>query len=204
MKAIEIHISNHFNYTTKPEMVEYLGVPKNEVAKWTGVNAAIVSSCQAAMAVPWGTLSDIIGRKPIILLGLTFTMISSLIFGFSKSLGMMFFARALSGLMNGNVGILRTVVAELVPEMELQPRAFSIMPLVWTVGSIFGPAFGGALARPADKYPSLFGGSWFFKEYPFALPNIASAVLFIVGISTGFLFLRVGSILINPYVCMLS
>jgi MFS family permease len=48
-------------------------------------------------------------------------------------------ARALQGLGNGNVGILRTVVAELCPWKELQPRAFSIMPLVHTIGAVVGP-----------------------------------------------------------------
>ncbi|KAJ5713810.1 glutamate carboxypeptidase [Penicillium malachiteum] len=142
------------------------------------------------MAVPWGTLSDIIGRKPVIISGLFCTMILSIVLGMSSSLTMVLVTRALIGLMNGNVGIIRTMVAEIVPERELQPRAFSIMPLVWTIGSIFGPAFGGALARPADKHPGLFGGSEFLKRYPFALPNIASACFFIVGITNGFLFLQ--------------
>ena len=104
---------------------------------------------------------------------------------------MLVVSRAFLGLMNGNVGIIRTMVAEMVPEKELQPRAFSIMPLVWTIGSIFGPAFGGALARPAEKHPDLFGDSVFLRRYPFALPNIASACFFVVGITTGFLFLQV-------------
>lgn len=103
---------------------------------------------------------------------------------------MLLWARALLGLMNGNVGIIRTMVAEMVPEKELQPRAFSVMPLVWTIGTIFGPAFGGSLARPAEKHPSIFGGSEFWEKYPFLLPNLASACLFVVGIATGFLFLR--------------
>ncbi|RAL60437.1 hypothetical protein DID88_000212 [Monilinia fructigena] len=54
------------------------------------------------------------------------------------SLPMAIIARALQGACNGNVGIIRTMVAEMVPEKELQPRAFSIMPLVWSLGSIFG------------------------------------------------------------------
>ena len=70
------------------------------------------------------------------------------------------------------VGIIRTMVAEMVPQKELQPKAFSIMPLVWSVGSIFGPAFGGVLANPVKQYPAIFGGSEFLKAYPFALPNI--------------------------------
>jgi MFS family permease len=143
------------------------------------------------MAVPWGALSDYIGRKPVIVSGLFCTMILSILLGMSSSLTMVLVTRALTGLMNGNVGIIRTMVAEIVPERELQPRAFSIMPLVWTIGSIFGPAFGGALARPAEKFPRLFGGSKFLKKYPFALPNLVAACFFVVGIFNGILFLRV-------------
>lgn len=173
-------------------MIESVGVAKSEVAKWVGITSAVVAGCQCIMGVPWGTASDYLGRKPVILLGLTFTMIFSLMFGFSRTLTSLIVARAFQGLMNGNVGIIRTMVAEMVPEKELQPRAFSVMPLVWTIGSIFGPAFGGALANPAEKHPTIFGGSEFLKKYPFALPNIASAILFVVGITTGFLFMKVG------------
>ncbi|KAJ5654430.1 permease of the major facilitator superfamily [Penicillium lividum] len=173
-----------------PELIQHVGVPKPEVAKWAGIASAVASVSQAIMAVPWGALSDYIGRKPVIISGLFCTMILSLVLGMSSSLTMVLVTRALIGLMNGNVGIIRTMVAEIVPERELQPRAFSIMPLVWTIGSIFGPAFGGALARPADKHPGLFGGSEFLKKYPFALPNIAAACFFVVGILNGILFLR--------------
>ncbi|KAJ5084654.1 permease of the major facilitator superfamily, partial [Penicillium alfredii] len=173
-----------------PELVEYVGVPRNEVAKWVGICSAVASLSQALMAVPWGTASDRVGRKPVILFGLTCTMVCSIMFGMSQSLTMVLISRMMLGLMNGNVGILRTMVAEMVPERELQPRAFSILPLVWTVGSIFGPAFGGMLARPAEKHPALFGDSWFLRRFPFALPNLAAACFFIIGITTGFLFLR--------------
>ncbi|GMG11657.1 unnamed protein product [Aspergillus oryzae] len=165
----------------QPEMIEYVGVPKNEVAKWVGISSAVTSISQAIMAVTWGTASDRFGRKPIILTGLTCTMIISLLFGFSQTLTWVVVTRALLGLMNGNVGIIRTMVAEMVPEKELQPHAFSIMPLVWTIGTIFGPAFGGALAHPAEKHPEIFGNSEFLKRNPFILPNIASAILFIIG-----------------------
>ena len=83
------------------------------------------------------------------------------------------------------------MVAEMVPEKELQPRAFSIMPLVWSLGSIFGPSFGGLFANPATNYPGLFGDSKFLIKFPFALPNIIAAVFFFVGILTGALFLKV-------------
>lgn len=78
----------------------------------------------------------------------------------------------------------------MVPEKELQPRAFSIMPLVWSLGSIFGPSFGGFFANPTKNLSGVFGGNRFLEKYPFALPNIIASVLFMVGISTGVLFLR--------------
>jgi hypothetical protein len=81
----------------------------------------------------------------------------------------------------------------MVPEKELQPLAFSVMPLVWTIGSIFGPSFGGFFAKPVENLPALFGNSKFLKKYPFELPNLVASVLFLLGISTGFLFLRVRS-----------
>lgn len=84
------------------------------------------------------------------------------------------------------------MVAEMVPEKELRPRAFSIMPLVWSMGSVFGPAFGGFFARPAEQYPGLFGDSAFLKKYPFALPNLVACVIFFISMMTGLLFLKVG------------
>ena len=169
-------------------MVEFMGVPKNEIAKWVGIISATISVCQCAMAIPWGTASDYIGRKPTILAGLTFTMIFSVLFGSSQNMATLLCSRALLGLMNGNVGIIRTMVAEMVPEKELQPRAFSVMPLVWTIGTIFGPAFGGSLARPADKHPQIFGNSEFWKKYPFLLSNWRLRVFLLLGLQLVFSF----------------
>ena len=71
-------------------------------------------------------------------------MITCLLFGFSQSLAWAIVARSLAGASSGTVGIIRTTVAELVPERELQPKAFSIMPLVWSVGEFVVPC------RPPD------------------------------------------------------
>jgi len=67
-----------------------------------------------------------------------------LIFGFSKSFTQALIARTAAGLLNGNVGVIRTMVAEMVTEKIHQARAFSVMPFVWSAGSILGPVVGGA------------------------------------------------------------
>lgn len=174
-----------------PEMIRSFNVPQNAVGKWAGICAAVFSLSQALFGVAWGRFSDTHGRKPAILLGLTATMITSLMWGFSTNLALAITARVLAGAGNGNVGIIRTTVAEMVPFKELQPRAFSLMPLVWNIGSIFGPSIGGALANPLDVTPGedRSGGS-LFERFPYALPNIVSAIFFAVGITTGLLYLE--------------
>ncbi|KAH8592208.1 major facilitator superfamily domain-containing protein [Bisporella sp. PMI_857] len=177
-------------YPYLPELIESFGIGKKEVARWAGITSAAFSLAQCLTAILWGRASDKFGRKPMIMAGLTMTMVTSILFGLSSSIPMAITVRALAGACNGNVGIIRTMVAEMVPEKELQPRAFSIMPLIWSLGSIFGPSLGGFFASPAKNLPNLFGHSWLLIKYPYLLPNIVTSCFFIIGISTGILFLK--------------
>lgn len=194
-------------------MIESFGVEKKSVAKWAGVIAFVFSFSQALTAVPWGRASDRFGRKYVIVVGLTSTMVTFLVWGMTTSLPMAILVRAILGAGNGNgtlvfngkvypghsnsvtdrslVGIIRTAVAEMVREKELQPMAFSLMPLVWSIGSVFGPMFGGFLAEPARQWPGLFGENRFLRAYPYALPNLAAAVFFMISLTTAILFFEV-------------
>lgn len=107
-------------------MIESFGVPENDIARWAGLTSASFSICQGFTGIPWGAASDRFGRKPIILIGLCNTMITMLVWGFSTSLPMAMTARALQGLGNGNVGILRTTVAELCPWKVRRPRCWQV------------------------------------------------------------------------------
>lgn len=82
----------------------------------------------------WGRISDKVGRKPILIGGLAGTLVSMMIFGFAKSFPVALIARAAGGFLNGNIGVIQTTVAEMVPGKENQ-REFSqskhgIQPLI--------------------------------------------------------------------------
>ncbi|KAK1238297.1 hypothetical protein MKX07_006443 [Trichoderma sp. CBMAI-0711] len=173
-----------------PEMIRGFGVKRDEVAKWAGVTSSVFSVCQSITAVPWGRASDTFGRKPVLILGLLSTMICFIVWGMSTSLAMAITVRAIMGGGNGNVGIIRTMVAEMVTEKELQPRAFSIMPLVWSLGSVVGPAFGGFFAQPAKQFPNVFGNIELFKKFPYLLPNLLATVFFLISAASATFFLR--------------
>lgn len=173
-----------------PSMVKSFGVKTNKVARWAGITSGVFSIAQSITAVGWGKASDKYGRKPTIITGLLSTMVCFVIWGMSTSLPMAIIVRAIQGGGNGNVGIIRTMVAEMVPERELQPRAFSIMPLVWSLGSVIGPSFGGFFAEPAKQYPGIFGNIEFFKRFPFALPNLVLTIFFLISATSATLFLH--------------
>ena len=186
--AEPIALTSVFPYL--PEMIESFGVPTNDVARWAGITSAAFSLAQACTGILWGRAADRLGRKPVLLAGLIGVLITILAFGLSRTLTWAIIARSAAGAVSGNVGVIRTTVAELVPQKELQPRAFSLMPLVWGVGSILGPILGGALARPAQQYPSIFDPKHLFGKFPYLLPNLVASIFFIIGLATGFLFLR--------------
>ncbi|KAI1769509.1 MFS general substrate transporter [Hypoxylon sp. FL1150] len=163
---------------------------KNKISFYAGMVTSAFTFAEFSTGLLWGRLSDKVGRKPVLLTGLIGTAISVLIFGFAPNLTVALIARAVGGLLNGNMGVLQTTVAELVTAKEHQPRAYTIMPVVWCLGSIIGPMIGGALARPCISYPSLFPPGSIWDRYPYLLPNLFSAFIVLVGVVNGILFLE--------------
>jgi MFS family permease len=161
----------------------------NKISVYAGMVTSAFTLAEFSTGVLWGRLSDKIGRKPVLLFGLLGTALSVLVFGFAPSLPVALFARALGGLLNGNIGVLQTTVAELVTVKEHQPRAYTIMPMVWCIGSIVGPMIGGALARPCVSYPEIFARGTIWDRYPYLLPNLFSAATVFFGVIIGLLFL---------------
>ncbi|OQE00588.1 hypothetical protein PENVUL_c049G03685 [Penicillium vulpinum] len=70
--------------------------------------------------------------------------------------------RALGGALNRNIGAIQTMVSELIGRPEHEPRAYAIIPFVWSIGTIIGPTIQGLLAKPTEGYSSLFPADGLF------------------------------------------
>lgn len=93
---------------------------KERIALYAGMVTSVFALAESMSSSIWGRLSDKYGRKPILLCGLIGTGISMMIFGFAKDLQTALIARALGGLLNGNIGVLQTTVAEVVTDSTLR------------------------------------------------------------------------------------
>jgi len=165
-------------------MVKDFGVVDDErkLGYWVGLIASSVYLANFFSSYIWGRISDRYGRRPGLLAGLIGgTILSTLLFGFSKSFYWAVTTRFLSGLLNGNTGIAKTMLGEITDKTN-QARAFSLFGLTWSIGGIVGPLIGGLLSKPTEQYPAIFGGVSFFKIFPYLLPNIAVASLGVLGL----------------------
>ncbi|KAF7176549.1 hypothetical protein CNMCM7691_003041 [Aspergillus felis] len=162
---------------------------RTDASFYAGILVSAFSLAEALTGMFWGGLSDRIGRKPVLLSGCFGTILSLLLVGFAPNFWVALLGRALGGLLNGNIGVIQTMVGELVKRPEHEPRAYAVMPFVWSIGTIIGPAIGGLLAKPAESYPSLFSADGLFGKFPYLLPNLVCSLLLLLSIIGSWLFL---------------
>ncbi|KAF7545123.1 hypothetical protein G7Z17_g9424 [Cylindrodendrum hubeiense] len=163
---------------------------ENHASFYSGLLISAFSLAEAAMGMYWGGLSDRIGRKPVLMLGCVGTMLSMIMVGIAPNFWVALFGRALGGMLNGNIGVIQTMVGEIVTRPEHEPRAFSIMPFVWSVGTIIGPSIGGMFANPHETWPRTFPTGSLFERFPYLLPNLLCAALLLMSIVLGFILLE--------------
>ncbi|KAJ5090779.1 hypothetical protein N7532_009463 [Penicillium argentinense] len=173
-------------------------LPDSTISAQAGILQGSFTAAQFLTAIFWGRLADApwMGRKRVLLIGLLGTCISCLGFGFSRSFMAAAVFRTLGGVLNSNVGVMRTLIAEIIVEKKYQSRAFLLLPMCFNIGVIIGPILGGSLADPVNSFPSLFGpgsvfggkeGVWWMQHWPYALPNILSAIFIFLSVIAVFL-----------------
>ncbi|KAF8558452.1 MFS general substrate transporter [Imleria badia] len=123
---------------------------------------------------------NIIGRRPVILMGIFGIAATTLVFGLSKSLA--------AGISSGNTAVIHSVLGEIT-DASNQAAVVPIYGIIWPLGGIVGPLIGGSLSHPADKYPQFFDNK-FWREYPYFLPCLVGATIAIIGVALSYAFLE--------------
>ncbi|KAJ6153207.1 hypothetical protein N7497_007526 [Penicillium chrysogenum] len=121
---------------------------------------AIVGSFQSAAAVTpvWGSVSDIWGRKPIMLIAVAIFLVGSLVCALAPKMNALIVGRAIQGLGGSGMGIMVNIVVSDMFSLRDRGLYLAITSLVWAVGSAIGPVLGagdgvfGSIVRRSTSY----------------------------------------------------
>ena len=122
----------------------------------------------ATVTVPlYGKLSDIYGRRPLFLIGITLFSTGSVISGLATSMGMLIAGRAVQGLgAGGLIPLAIAAIGDIIPPRR-RGKWQGFTGAVFAASSVLGPAVGGWLTD---------NGSWrwcFFVNLPLAAVALA-------------------------------
>ncbi|KAK4167236.1 putative transporter [Cladorrhinum sp. PSN259] len=114
----------------------------NSTAGYTWIGSAYMLG-SAGGAPIWGKISDIWGRKQVMLIAVAVFWVGSLLSAVSKNMGMLIAARAIQGIGGGGVIILVNVCISDLFSMRKRGVYFGVMGIVWAIAGAIGPVLGG-------------------------------------------------------------
>lgn len=118
-----------------------------------GLLMAVYSFMQLISAPIWGRVSDKIGRKPVMMIGILGLSVSFILMAISSQLWMLFIARIIGGLLSSaNMPTTMAYVADITSE-EDRGKGMGIIGAATGLGFIFGPAIGGLFSKTSLNMP---------------------------------------------------
>lgn len=107
-----------------------------------GLLVGVFSLMQFFFSPIWGKVSDRIGRKPVLLVGLLGTIASYILMGLAQTITLLFVARFISGIAGANIGAAQAYLAD-ISTPENRAKAMGLLGAAFGLGFVFGPALGG-------------------------------------------------------------
>ncbi len=109
-----------------------------------GLVAAVFSVIQFLFAPIFGSISDRLGRRPIILGSILVNAIGYLMFGFASSFALLIISRIVSGFGSANISAAQAYIADITSPEE-RAKKMGIIGAAFGLGFVFGPPIGGWL-----------------------------------------------------------
>ncbi|MCJ1271994.1 hypothetical protein MMC22_011900 [Lobaria immixta] len=115
-------------------------------ADYTWIGSSYLLAAAAATPI-WGKISDIWGRKPILLLVNTIFFVGSLIAALSTGIKMLIAGRAIQGIGGGGLLTLANICISDLFSMRDRGKYFGMIGGVWGIASATGPVLGGVFTE---------------------------------------------------------
>jgi len=156
-----------------PFYVEQMGAGGTEL----GLLVASYAIMRMICGPLWGSLSDRIGRKPVLMVGIFGYGITMVLFGLATKLWMLFLFRILAGILSSATSpTTMAYIGDSTPEAE-RSKGMGTLGAAVGAGTILGPGLGGLLASDNLAIPFFIAGGFSFLSLvliAFLLPESLS------------------------------
>lgn len=115
------------------------------VVMFGGLLGSLYSLLQFVAAPFWGSLSDRVGRRPVLVVTVAGTALSYVLWFFAGSFELLILSRLVGGCMAGNLSVATAAIADVTAPSE-RAKGMGLLGAAFGVGFIFGPALGGLLS----------------------------------------------------------
>ncbi|HTY55272.1 MAG TPA: MFS transporter [Candidatus Binataceae bacterium] len=120
-----------------------------------GLILASYSAAQLVGAPILGRISDRVGRRPVIMVGLLGSAVGYLIYGFATSFFWLVMSRAVHGICAATVSTAQAYIADTTEESE-RAHGMGLIGAAFGLGFVLGPGLGGLLAYAGSSLPGFF------------------------------------------------
>ncbi|KAF8327395.1 major facilitator superfamily domain-containing protein [Cantharellus anzutake] len=114
---------------------------------WVGTAYALSST---AFLPASGSLSDIFGRRPIMLGAVVMFAAGSAVCGAANTMNMLIVGRSIQGVGGGGILALTEIIVADIVSLRERGKYIGIIGAVWAIASVLGPLIGGALASSGN------------------------------------------------------
>jgi MFS family permease len=142
--------------------------------QWLGLLVASFSAMQFLFAPMWGRISDRVGRRPVLLMGLAGSVVFYSLFGVATALdkdatllglsplAWLFISRIGAGISGATISTAQAYIAD-VTERENRAKGMALIGAAFGIGFTFGPLLGAAFvsddpAAAPSPYPGYLAG----------------------------------------------
>lgn len=125
-----------------------------EIGWFVGIMLAAYSVAQLLTSPQLGRLSDIKGRRPVLLLSSGLAVVGYLVYGHWVTPEGMILSRILTGIAAANLGVAFAYVADTTTP-EDRAKSLGMLGAAFGIGFIFGPVLGSQLLKASNDSPAL-------------------------------------------------
>ena len=130
-----------------PDLMERVGAnDTGQGAFWGGLLMTTYAGGLFLFGPIVGSISDAVGRRPVLLLALTVLAIDYVIMALATNFWLLFFGRLLAGLAGATYVTATAYVADISSPQE-KARNFGLIGAAFGIGFVLGPALGGLAAE---------------------------------------------------------